>query len=178
MKSLLTKTLVLISSLLMLVACEKKVQMPSNKAMLQDSSSVDMIKLNALLAEVEQEEMAGFVKASKDKYTLSSIGFWYAITSKGGGKPIMKSNVVLLDYTVETLKGEVCYNYTREKAQKLIVGKAQRERGLHEALEMMREGDRAIIVVPSNLCFGMLGDANKVPPRTVLVYRVNGIKIK
>lgn len=178
MKLLFAKSLLLVSICMMLISCEKKVQMPSNKHILVDSSSADMVKLNKLLFDVEQEEIKSFVSESKLDFKETKLGVWYAILETGNGPEVRKNDAIVIDYIVKTLHGELCYDYTMTKQQKMVVGKSQREHGFNDALTLLREGDKAVFVVPSNLCFGMLGDANKVPPRTALVYTINAIKIK
>lgn len=178
MKFLYIKALLLVVFSLLLVACEKKLQMPSNKYIVADSSSADMVKLNKLLFDVEQEEIKAYVTDSKLDFKQTKSGVWYAITQAGSGANIKRSTAVLIDYKVETLQGLLCYDFTRAKQQTLVVGQSQREHGFNEALTLLHEGDKAVFVAPSNLCFGMLGDADKVPPRTALVYTINAIKIK
>lgn len=178
MRAFIFKLTALFVLFLSFISCEKKVQMPSNKFVEVDSTSTNMIKLNQLLADVEQDEMKAYVKASKLDFKQSDLSYWYAITNEGSGDRIKNSDIVLIDYQVTTVKGDLCYSYTGDKAQKLVVGKSQRERGFNEALQLLKEGSQAVFVIPSNLCFGMMGDAKKVPPRTALVYKINNIKKK
>jgi len=46
------------------------------------------------------------------------------------------------------------------------------ESGLHEVMKYLREGDRAVVIIPSHLAFGLLGDLDKVPPFSTVVYDI------
>jgi FKBP-type peptidyl-prolyl cis-trans isomerase len=52
------------------------------------------------------------------------------------------------------------------------VEKSEAESGLHEAVQLLHQGDSARLVLPPHLGFGMVGDGNKIPPRAILVYMI------
>lgn len=154
------------------ISCEKKVQIPANKIVDTDSTSAEFIKLNKLLVEVESSEIKKYIEQTTFAFDSTEIGVWYAITNKSNGTKIRKGDILHLQYNVELLNGDTCYSYVDKRAQEMTVGKTQYERGLHEALTSLHEGDQAIVIAPSHLSFGTLGDRNKVPPRAALVYRI------
>ncbi|MBR2881400.1 MAG: FKBP-type peptidyl-prolyl cis-trans isomerase, partial [Prevotella sp.] len=84
-------------------------------------------------------------------------------------------DVVEVNYRVKLTDGTVLYDLTGRNADVIEVGKERRQTGFAEGLTLLREGDRAIIVVPSILAYGALGDRDKIPPRATLVYDVIGV---
>jgi len=56
--------------------------------------------------------------------------------------------------------------------KKFIIGKGQAENGLEEALLMMKYGDKARLILPPHLAFGLLGDDKKIPRRAIIVYEI------
>jgi FKBP-type peptidyl-prolyl cis-trans isomerase len=46
------------------------------------------------------------------------------------------------------------------------------ERGLDEAMQLLKVGDRAKLILPSHLAFGLVGDDNCVPRKAILIYDV------
>jgi FKBP-type peptidyl-prolyl cis-trans isomerase len=42
---------------------------------------------------------------------------------------------------------------------------------------LMKEGEKAIFIIPSHLAFGLLGDENKIPKRATLVYDVELVQV-
>ena len=176
----LVKTTILCCLLLLigLSACkEKKVQFPSNKVSSNDSTSAEMIKLNQLLIEVETKEIEQYLSTSKHSFIKDNLGYWLTKTETGKGESIKKNDHISIAYQVETLQGDTCYSYRNKLQQHFAVGKLEKQRGFNEALTKLNEGDQALIIVPSNLAFGAMGDTKMIPPRTSLLYRVYSIKI-
>jgi FKBP-type peptidyl-prolyl cis-trans isomerase len=42
---------------------------------------------------------------------------------------------------------------------------------------MLREGDKARFILPPHIAHGLLGDENRIPPRSVIVYEVELLNI-
>jgi FKBP-type peptidyl-prolyl cis-trans isomerase len=51
------------------------------------------------------------------------------------------------------------------------------ESGLHEGITYMRKGEKAKIILSSNLAYGLVGDMDKIPPQSPLVYDVELVDI-
>jgi FKBP-type peptidyl-prolyl cis-trans isomerase len=52
------------------------------------------------------------------------------------------------------------------------------ESGLEEVILFLKKGDRAKIIIPSHLAFGLVGDGNKIPAMATLVYDLELIELK
>jgi FKBP-type peptidyl-prolyl cis-trans isomerase len=178
MNRLIRNIIVISVSILCLAACEKKVQLPSNKFIQRDSTSSEMIKLNKLLTDVENKDIKSYVDSSSLPFKLSSLGFFYAVTQEGTGSNIEKGDKILVEYEVQTLQGALCYTYIGKNAKNIIVGKDERQRGFNNAIMLLKDGGKGVFIAPSYLAYGMLGDANKIPPRATLVYKVLSVKLK
>jgi len=158
-------------------ACKKNPQLPSNK-LEKDSTVENILKLNQLLAEVEREDIQKFIGEQSMTLQADSLGFWYAVTKQGKGKPIKRGMTVEMEYTLELLDGKICYSSAEKGKRILIIGKSEEERGLDLALQKLTENDQAIVLLPSHLAFGALGNRKCVPPRSPVLYRINTLKIK
>ncbi len=170
---MLKKLFIFIFGIVLLSSCEQKAQIPFNKVQQEDTLSQEILKLNQLIADVEAKEIRHYVDTSKLNFEASENGFWIAVLAKGSGEKIINGDAVNITSQMESLAGEVYYATSQKQ---LAVGKMRFERGFQDALQTLREGDEAIVIVPSNQSFGVLGDRNKIPPRAVLVYRINGIE--
>lgn len=171
------RTFICLSFVFTLFACEKRPQIPSNKFIETDSTSTEMLKLNKLLVEVEQKEIKAYLDTCKSKFSYSETGFWYTKTKDGSGEKIEKGKAVVVEYQVETLSGKVCYSYIDKNKKNLIAGKSEQQIGFNKGLTSLKEGDQAILIVPSNLAFGVMGDKKSIPPRATLIYRIISIKL-
>jgi FKBP-type peptidyl-prolyl cis-trans isomerase FkpA len=51
------------------------------------------------------------------------------------------------------------------------------EAGLEEGILLMHKGGKAKFILPSHLAFGLIGDQNKIPGKSTLIYDVNLIDL-
>lgn len=105
----------------------------------------------------------------------SQMGYWYAITQKNpDGKPIGESSLVKYTRVVSLCNTKELYN----DQIILKIGNGNEISGMHEALKMLRKGEKALFIFPSYLAHGLLGDMNKVPPKSELIYEVNILDVQ
>ena len=84
---------------------------------------------------------------------------------------------MVINYTVTLLNGDTCYA-TKGEPEEFTVGEDNAESGLHEGIQLMHEGDKAIMIIPSHLAHGLAGDLKKIPIRSTIVYDVELVKVK
>ena len=46
------------------------------------------------------------------------------------------------------------------------------ESGIHKGVQYLKRGDKALLLVPSHLAHGLLGDYKKIPPQMPIVYDI------
>jgi len=59
-----------------------------------------------------------------------------------------------------------------------VVGHGGVESGLEEAVLLLHAGDKARIIIPSHLAYGLVGDDDKIPARATLIYEIELIELK
>jgi FKBP-type peptidyl-prolyl cis-trans isomerase len=52
------------------------------------------------------------------------------------------------------------------------------EDGLHKAVLFLKSGDKALILIPSHLAHGLMGDSKKIPPQSPILYDVEILSVK
>ena len=57
------------------------------------------------------------------------------------------------------------------------IDKTDIESGVQEGIKKMKEGEKAVFIIPSHLAHGITGDNNKIPPITPLVVDVELLKL-
>jgi FKBP-type peptidyl-prolyl cis-trans isomerase len=78
--------------------------------------------------------------------------------------------IAVLRYSVWLITGDEIYNSDRDGLKEFMIGRGGVESGLGEGILLLRVGDRAKFIIPSHLGFGLLGDQDKVPPKSTLIY--------
>ena len=116
--------------------------------------------------------------AGNEKFTAGEIGKF------ANGFQILNPDLVIFNcesnvkLKIELLDGRVCYETEKDEIERLVIAKSEKESGIHEALLLMRKGDKAKLILPSYLGHGLLGDRMKIPPQSALYIDLQLIDIK
>ena len=142
----------------------------------QDASS----DMNAQFTAEEDEEIELFLATHKDwKMTETGTGLRYMIYSKSESLDSAKvDQTVTVDFEISLLNGEICYSYTTNGPESFIVERADIESGLHEGIQKMCVGDKAKFIIPSHAAHGLIGDTEKIPPLSAVIYDIELLKIE
>lgn len=129
-------------------------------------------KANQLVVQKEIDEMDYFEKTHKMQFIKTPLGIrYYRYDSIPKQEKIKENDEISMNYTVSLLTGEVCY--TDEGTPKtFIVGGEHIESGIHRIMPYLHYGDKAYILINSHLAHGLLGDMNKIPPQSPILYKV------
>lgn len=137
-----------------------------------DSMKENVEKANRYLVREEREMINDYISRQGLIMTETGTGLRYRIVKQGDTALIKTKDIVSMEYEVRLLDGEVIYS-SKEFGQKVfVVGRGGVESGLEEALLHLHKGDVAEIILPSHLAFGLLGDGDRIPPKSALVYKV------
>ena len=52
------------------------------------------------------------------------------------------------------------------------------EDGIHKAVLFFKSGDKALVLIPSHLAHGLLGDSKKIPPQSPILYDIEILSVK
>lgn len=137
------------------------------------------INMNSEFAAIEDEEINLFLETHQDwKMTETGTGLRYVIYKKGDSTrtPIVGNNVTV-DFEISLLSGEVCYSSSKNGAESFLVEKSDIESGLHEGIQYLSVGDKAKFILPSRAAHGLIGDTDKIPPLSPVIYDIELLKI-
>jgi FKBP-type peptidyl-prolyl cis-trans isomerase FklB len=114
--------------------------------------------------------------SAKEGVTALPSGLQYKVITAGEGKSPQKSDKVTVNYRGTLIDGtEFDSSYSRNKPATFGVG--QVIPGWTEALQLMKEGDKWEIVIPSKLAYGERGAGAKIPPNSTLIFEVELISV-
>lgn len=159
-------------------SCVNKNNQPDQQQVNPRTYDENLKEANRLMARSEDDEIDDYIFRMGWKMTKSPTGLRYWIYKQGEGKKAEKLSIVRFNFKVELVNGFVCYDSEHDGYQEIQLGRSTAPGGLEEALSMMREGDRARLILPSHLAFGLLGDQDKIPSRAILIYDVEIIQVR
>lgn len=135
------------------------------------------IEAHRAIVQKEVESIEAYIADRDLDLKRNGTGIYYQIDSLGSGPTAQTGDEVSYTYKISMLNGSVLYE-SGDEAVKLLIDQEDAEIGLHEALKMMRLGDKGFFILPSHRAFGVAGDQNKVPPFTALVYQLEILEIQ
>ena len=165
---------------------------------------IEMIKMNVLVSGMHKEEdylsekrqflewyrkneqlnkniIKSFLEEERISVSPTSSGLYFVLLKVGRGKNPAKGDLIKVNYEGKFLNG-VFFDSTIRQGEPLefIYGEEYMViKGLEEAIGMMREGDKALIIIPPDLAFGSKGAGEGIiPPHTALVYEVELLSVE
>lgn len=128
------------------------------------------IKANKGLVTLDQERIESYVNRHGWQMQKTKTGLWYQIYEPGTGALASTGQVAHLKYEVSLLDGTICYTSDSLGIMNFRIGQGGVESGLEEAILLMHVGDKGRFIMPPGMAHGLLGDENKIPPRSIIVY--------
>jgi FKBP-type peptidyl-prolyl cis-trans isomerase FkpA len=174
MRTLQIATVIIIS--LLLFSCGNKPKI--DNTVQPEQYKNDLEKVNKTLVQKENEDIEDYIARHEWKMKQSGTGLRYLIYYQGKGERPKPTDKVIIRFTVNLINGVECYNSDKDGLKLIELGKAEVESGLEEGILLMKVGDKAKLIIPSHLAFGLLGDENKIPKRATLIYDVELVEIK
>ena len=99
-------------------------------------------------------------------------GLFYEITEHKQGKLLQKGDKVQLKYRITLLNGNILYDSDKDGLMEVVVEKSEAPVGLHQAMKLMRRGEKAHLIIPTHLGYGSLGDGERIPGFATLIYYI------
>jgi FKBP-type peptidyl-prolyl cis-trans isomerase FkpA len=136
-----------------------------------------LLKVNQRLVKTEEQQIDDLVRRYGWKMQTTGTGLRYLIYKKGEGDHAAIGMLAQIAYKVNLINGMEAYNSDTDGMKSFKLGEGQVERGLEEGVLLMRQGDKAKLIIPSHLAFGLAGDDNKIPGRATLIYDVELVRV-
>lgn len=129
-------------------------------------------KKEILVKENQLKEQQIIESLSKD-FKVTPSGLRYKILNKGNGDSPKKGDKVKVHYK-GMLTDETVFDssYKRNQPIEFNVGIGQVIPGWDEGIMLLKNGEKAKFVIPSNLGYGEAGAGGVIPPNATLVFEV------
>lgn len=121
-----------------------------------------------------------FVKRNNWPVQISGTGIRYFVYAHGDGEMAESGKVAVVNFEIRLLDADttLCYSSNPELPSEFLIEMDNVESGLHEAITYLKEGDKAFIILPHYLAHGLLGDMDKIPPLSPVLYDIELIAVK
>lgn len=131
------------------------------------------------LAEKNKKEGEAFLAANAKKEGVKTLpsGLQYKVITEGKGKSPKATDTVTVNYRGTLIDGtEFDSSYKRGEPATFQVNGVIK--GWTEALQLMKEGSKWQLFIPSNLAYGERGAGGVIGPNATLIFEVELLSIK
>jgi len=126
-----------------------------------------------------QEESKAFLENNKktEGVNVTPSGLQYKVLTAGKGKAPQATDNVTVHYTGKLVDGTV-FDSSVARGEPASFAVNQVISGWTEALQLMHEGDKWLLFIPSDLGYGAQGaGGGQIPPHATLIFEVELIKV-
>jgi len=112
-------------------------------------------------------------------FSKTPSGLRYQIIQNGNGPKAEKGKQISVHYKGQLADGQVFdSSYQRKEPIDFTVGIGQVIKGWDEGLQLLSVGDKARLVIPSDLAYGSQGAGGVIPPDATLIFDVELMDVK
>ncbi|NND16107.1 MAG: peptidylprolyl isomerase [Eudoraea sp.] len=128
--------------------------------------------------EEAKKKAASAMKELTEGFEKTDSGLFYKIMNKGDGKAPNKGDKVSVHYEGSLINGQVFdSSYQRNQPIDFQLGVGQVIPGWDEGIGMLKVGDKAKLVIPSELGYGAAGAGGVIPPNATLLFDVELVAV-
>ncbi len=173
----MNKGIYLLISVVLLVACsgnsDKKKPTRAEVAKYKES----LVGIHKEIVKIQTDSIQKFVDSAGWKMQKTPTGLWISIIEDKAGEAAKQGNEVYISYRTSLMNGKQCYCSDSLGYKHFICGQGGVEAGLEEAVLSMSKGDKARIIMPSHLAYGVAGDFKCVPRLAILICEIEMMDI-
>lgn len=137
-----------------------------------------LILANQKMVRHESKEINDYIKRRNYSMNKTGTGLRYMIYHSGNGPQAATGKFALVKYEVSLLNGNICYSSEKNGPEEFLIGQDDVESGLHEGILFLKVGDKAKMILPPHLAHGLIGDENKIPSNSTIIYDIELIKLR
>lgn len=114
--------------------------------------------------------------AKKEGVKTLPSGLQYRVLKEGDGKHPKKTDEVVVHYKGSLIDGRE-FDSSHKRGEPAKFGVTQVIKGWTEALQLMKEGSKWLLYIPSQLAYGDKGTGKLIGPHETLIFEVDLIAV-
>ncbi|MBP6066276.1 FKBP-type peptidyl-prolyl cis-trans isomerase [Bacteroides sp.] len=135
-------------------------------------------ELESKMSSASIEQGKAFLEENKKRSNIVTLpsGLQYEVIIEGTGKLAQATDQVKCHYEGTLIDGTL-FDSSVKRGQPAVFGVNQVIPGWVEALQLMPEGSKWKLYIPSDLAYGAQGAGEMIPPHSALVFEVELIEV-
>ncbi|MCD4680453.1 MAG: FKBP-type peptidyl-prolyl cis-trans isomerase, partial [Bacteroidales bacterium] len=132
----------------------------------------------AVLKQEESQKIQNYLEEKGIKTKARESGLYYILIKEGIGPQAIAGNTVKVHYTGTFLNGDKFdSSLDRGEPIEFVLGQGRVIKGWDEGIALMKVGEKAKFIIPSEIAYGERG-GGAIPPVTPLVFEVELVEVK
>jgi FKBP-type peptidyl-prolyl cis-trans isomerase len=160
------------------MACRNNVREAADHPEDPGALKESLVRANQHVVDTEDEQIRNLVTRYGWQMKETGTGLRYLIYHEGNGPKATTGDIAGIQYEVRLISGDVVYSSRASGIKKFKIGSGGVESGLEEGILLLRRGDKAKMILPSHLAWGLIGDQDKIPPKSTLIYDLELISLE
>lgn len=142
-------------------------------AAFNDFNQMAQARIEAQMAKQVEE-----LEKASTGFQQTASGLRYQIIQEGTGEQATSGQTVSVHYKGQLLDGTVFdSSYKRQQPIDFVLGQGQVIPGWDEGVSLLKVGDKARFVIPSDLAYGSRGAGGVIPPDAALLFDVELVAV-
>jgi len=171
------KHLIYIFVILVFVSCDIQIKEETSSILDPNEYQKALEGANHMLNKSEDEQIEDYIIRHGWKMKQTGSGLRYMIYIDGDGEQVKNNSYVKFNCVLNLINAYVSYNSAEKGPMEAVIGKTDIPAGLIEGLLKLKEGDKAKLIVPSHLGYGLLGYGNDIPSKAILIYHIEVLEV-
>lgn len=137
-----------------------------------------LIDENRRFALREDRDIENWVRRHRQEMTTTGTGLRYRLIRDMPGETAKPGQRAWINFAVMLINGDTAYASPPGEPRPFRIEHADVESGLHEGIQHLSVGDSAVLVIPSALAHGLVGDLERIPMRSTVIYYVGLVALE
>lgn len=154
-------------------------QIQETLAKFQKEMTAKQEEKNKHLAETNKKDGVAFLAKNKDRDGVKALpsGLQYKVITEGKGRKPKESDTISAHYRGTLIDGTE-FDSSFKRGQPVTFPVKGVIKGWTEALQLMKEGSKWQLFIPSELAYGERGTGAQIGPNATLIFEVELVSIK
>lgn len=170
--------LIMLAAVLMAACGGERTPPPATVGKQVQEGNERLLDQNRQWAEREERDIRDWMARQRAGMIASGTGLRYKLVRDVPGDTARPGQLAVVNYVVLLLNGDTAYASKAGHPESFQIEHADVESGLHEGIQHLSVGDSAVLLIPSILAHGLLGDLDKIPMRSTIVYHIGLMDLK
>jgi FKBP-type peptidyl-prolyl cis-trans isomerase len=132
---------------------------------------IEIVKVSPGMKEFEGYSLKKYIKHNNITEKPLANGMYYILQEKGTGPQLKSKDKVKVHYVGFYLDmGVFDSSRQRDEPMDIVIDESDVIKGWHQALKMMRVGEKARFILPSSLAYGAEGMPPAIRPYSPLIF--------